>query len=208
MITKEELLERLKAEGIEIGGNPDRMLTHYISLGLIDKPVRFGLGQGKGSVSKFDEKVIERVKQIVALKKNGLNYGQIKKHLMTSDDWLFYIKKIMEHATSEEHAISSIRRIAMLDDAQKGKFKLTIDVANHLTEIVVNELLSILTDRVVGRGVSRGALVEDVYSAIEFALPNVFHEFGFDAEDYEEYLAGKKSWKRPASMETKKSKGL
>ncbi len=199
MITKKELLDRLEAKGIKIGGNPDRMLTRFISLGLIDKPVRFGLGQGKGSVSKFDDKDAERIKKIVLLKKEGHTYEQIKQKLMSFDDWLSFIKSIKASSETEEEAVNIIKKIPSLSDSERGRLKLTVDVTEHLTEIVVDELLHFFYDR--SDEASRKSLVQDVYNSIEFCLNNVFHDFGLDDEDHEKYLAGEKRWRFPTSTE-------
>lgn len=208
MITKEELLARLKAEGIKIGGNPDRMLTHFISLGLIDKPVRFGLGKGKGSVSKFEEGDVERIKKIVAMKEEGLTYEEIKHKLMSFNDWLSLVRKVKKSSKSEEETVNSIKKIPTLSAREKGRLKMTIDLAEHLAEIVVDELLrSFQPPWVSSHDIDRETLIRDVYGSMEFCLDNVLYDFGLADEDYEGYLAGKKLWKFPASMKTKKSKG-
>lgn len=197
MITREDLLERLEENGINIGGNPDRMLTRFISLGLINKPIRFGLGQGKGSVSKFDEKDVEQIKKIVVLKEEGLTYEQIKQKLMSFKDWSSLVKKIKNSSESEEDVISSIKQLPSLSDSERGRLKLTVDIAEHLTEIVVDEMEFFFSEF----DASRKSLVQDVYSSIEFCLDNVFYNFGLEAEDYEKYLAGETSWRFSSSTE-------
>ena len=195
MISKQDLLGELEAEGISIGGNPERMLTSFVSRGLIKKPVILGRGKGKGTVSMFQDEAKDQIREIVSLKEEGLSYEEIKQKLESPKDWLTSIRKIKTSASSEEGALEAIKQLPVLSDSEKGRFKLTVDVAEHLSEVIVDELMFFFGDYEAPRKM----LVKDVYSAIEFCLDNVFYAFGLGAEDYERYLAGKSSWNFPSS---------
>lgn len=194
MIAKKELLKRLRAKNIKIGGNPERMLARFISLGLIDKPVCFGLGQGKGSVSKFKDKDIQKIEKIVSLKAEGLTYDQIKLKLRSIDDWLPVIRDIVTSSPNAEGAIRVIQNIPSLSDSEKGKLKMTVDVADHLTNIVIKELFNIFSDLSSTPSAStrlKELLSKDICNVIEFMLPNVFHDLGLGPDEFAEYLSSK-----------------
>lgn len=201
MITKKELLEKLDEEDIKIS---DRMLTYFISLGLIKKPMRFGLGQGKGSVSEFDDRVFDEIKEIVKLHKEGLSYEQIRQKKMSFDEWLTFYKEMKDGFASEEMQMNFLKALLYLSDRDKGRIKLTVDVAGHLTKVVINELESIIGKFPEGREMAD--LIYDVSIHIESCLPNVFCDFGLDDEDYKEYLnTGELSRSHKIILKTKRS---
>lgn len=191
MITKKELLKRLEKEKVKIS---NRMLTHFISLGLIKKPMRFGLGKGKGSVSEFDDRTFKDIKEIMKLHEEGLTYEEIKHKRMPSGEWLSLVNQLRESSQSEEDVTNFIKKIPYLSDREKGKLKLISDITDRLTKVVVDELESILG--LINDDASRDAIIYDVNHAIEFCLDNVFCDFGLNDEDYEEYLNKGKVWRR------------
>lgn len=179
MITKNELLEQLETKGIKIGGNPDRMLTRFISLGLIGKPERFGLGKGKGSVSKFDEKVVEKIEMIVNLRKAGLTYSQIKEMQMEYDHWFPLVKTILEQTTSE-----------------RGERKRTDDL---FTEAIVRDFLFAFNPRALN--VPKERLAEHIFDSIQACLRNLTRELSLMLEDYEGYREGKTTLVFPSNSD-------
>lgn len=185
MITKKDLLKKLERDNAKIS---DRMLTHFISLGLIKKPVRHGLGKGKGSVSKFDDRTFNDIKEILKLHEEGLTYEEIKIKRLSSGEWLSLVNEVRESYKSEEDMTNFIKKIPYLSDREKGRLKLASDITDRLTKVVVAELESIFGPLSIGDESSKGAVIYDVSSAIEHCLPNVFCDFGLSDEDYEEYL--------------------
>jgi hypothetical protein len=170
------------------------MLTYFASLGLIKKPARYGLGKGKGSVSEYDDRVINDIKQIMKLHKEGFTYEQIRQKNMSFDEWLSFFKEMKGSFASEEMEINFLKALPYVSDRDKGRLKLTYDVTEHLTKVVINELESIL-----GKFPEREEVVDliyDVSNHIEGCLPNVFCDFGLDDEDYVGYLNEGKVWRR------------
>ncbi|MCK6469396.1 MAG: hypothetical protein L6Q53_14550 [Candidatus Brocadia sinica] len=190
MITKRDLLKRLENEKFKIS---NRMLTHFISLGLIKKPMRFGLGKGKGSVSEFDDRTFKDIKEIMKLHKEGLTYEEIKHKRMSSGEWLSLVNQLRESSKSEEDVTNFIKKIPYLSDREKGRLKITSDITDRLTKVVVDELESILGP--INDEATKASVIYDVNHAIEFCLDNVFCDFGLTDEDYEEYLNKGKVWR-------------
>ncbi|MCF6147325.1 MAG: hypothetical protein E3K37_01565 [Candidatus Kuenenia sp.] len=192
MITKKELLEKLAGEGIKV---TDSMLTHFITLGLIKKPMRYGLGKGKGSVSEFDDRVFNEIKQIMKLHDEGLTYEQIKHKRMSSDEWLSLVRQIKESSKSEDDASDSIKKLPYLANWEKGRLKLISDMAENLTRIFTSEL-SVMLAPFANK--SEDDLYDDAYEVIESYLDDLFYTGGIGwegwEEELEEYLEGKKSY--------------
>lgn len=204
MITKKELLKKLAEEKIKIG---DRMLTYFISLGLIKKPMRYGLGKGKGSVSEFDDRAFGEIKEIVGLHKKGLTYEQIRQKKMSFNDWLSFLKEMKGSFDSKQIETKFLKCLPYLSDREKGRLKLTADVTERLTKVVIDELESILGK--FPEGGEMVDLVHDVSHHIESCLSNVFCDFGLSDEDYTEYLnIGNLSRKHKVFLTTKKSKNI
>lgn len=191
MLTKKELLKKLADEKIIIS---DKMLTYFASLGLIKKPKRYGLGKGKGSVSEFDDTVFKDIKDIKKLHEEGLTYEEIKTKKTSFGEWVSLVNQLRESSQSEEEVTNFIKKIPTLSDREKGRLKLTSDVAFRLTEVVVDELESILGP--ISGIEAEDAVISDVYPAIEFCLSNVFCDFSLADEDYEEYLNKGKVWRK------------
>lgn len=183
MITKKDLLKRLKNEKFKIN---NRMLTHFISLGLIEKPMHLGLGKGKGSVTKFNDRTFQDIKEIMKLHKEGLTYEEIKYKRMSWEGWQALVNQLRESSKSEKDVTNFIKKIPYLSDREKGRLKLTSDITIRLTNVVVDELESIFGP-INDEGLKE-ALIYDVNNAIEFCISNVFCDFGLSDEDYEEYL--------------------
>lgn len=204
MLTKKELLKKLEKEGIKISG---KMLTYFASLGLIKKPIRTGLGQGKGSMSTFDDSVFNDIKQIATLHKEGLTYEQIKQKKMSFDEWLSFFKEMQGSFASKEMETKFLKNLLYLSDREKGRIRLTVDVTERLTKVVIDELESILGK--FPEGSEMVDLVYDVSHHIEGCLSNVFCDFGLSDEDYTEYLnIGNLSRKHKVFLSTKKSKSI
>lgn len=203
MITKQELLKKLAKEKIKIG---DRMLTYFISLGLIKKPMRYGLGKGKGSVSEFDDRVIDDIKAIMKLQDEGLTYEQIKQKRMSFDSWLSLVRQVRESSKSEEDTTDAIKKLPYLSNWEKGQLKLISDMAENLTKVFVSELSAMLrsfTNR------SAEDLFDEAYEVIEHYLSDLFRFGGVgDKESLEEYLEGKISHKYFPPKDRKSAKGV
>lgn len=196
MITKKELLERLKRSKIDLGCNPDRMLTYFTSLGLIDKPVRFGLGKGKGIVSKYDDKVFNDIKAIVKLRKEGFTYEKIRYKKLGDDDYLSLILQIKRSSKSEEDAINSIKKIPFISDHDKGAWKLISDILDHLTGLILDDLAFYFGPVVTEE--FREWFSQYIYnSSLAGPITDLLTNLGFedDSVDYENYLHGKMDWK-------------
>ncbi|MDG6004977.1 MAG: hypothetical protein E3K29_03925 [Candidatus Brocadia sp.] len=185
MITKKDLLKKLERDNTKIS---DRMLTHFISLGLIKKPVRHGLGKGKGSVSKFDDRTFNDIKEILKLREEDLTYEEIKIKRLSSGEWLSLVNEVRKSCKSAEDVTNFIKKIPYLSDREKGRLKLASDLTDRLTKVVVDELESILGRLPIGDEESEEAVIYDIRHAIENALPNVLHDFSLSDEDCEEYL--------------------
>lgn len=200
MLTKKYLRKKLKKEGIEIS---DKMLTYFASLGLIKKPVCYGLGRGKGSVSEYDDRVFFEIKEIAKLHNEGLTYEQIKQKKMSFDEWLSFFKEMQGSFASKEMETKFLKSLLYLSDREKGRIRLTVDVTERLTKVVIDELESILGKFPEGREMVD--LVYDVSHPIENCLSNVFCDFGLSDEDYTEYLnIGNLSRKHKVFLTTKK----
>ncbi len=188
MLTKKELLKKLKEENITIS---DKMLTYFASLGLIKKPIRTGLGQGKGSMSEFDDRVVNDIKQIVTLHEDGLTYEQIKQKKMSRNEWLSFVKQIRESSKSEEDATDSIKKLPYLANWEKGRLKLIGDMAESLTKVFVSELSVMLHSFT---SMSEEDLFDEAYEVIESYLSDLVCYGGVGSEeDFEAYLEGKTS---------------
>lgn len=186
MLTKKELLKKLEKENIKTSG---KMLTYFASLGLIKKPIRTGLGQGKGSISEFDDRVLNDIKQIVKLHEEGLTYEQIKQKRMSLREWLSLVRQIRESSKSDEDATNSIKKLPYLANWEKGQLKLICDITENLTKVFVSELSVMLHPF---SNASEGDLFDDAYEAIESYLSDLLCYGGIGCEeDFEEYLEGK-----------------
>ncbi|NUO10497.1 MAG: hypothetical protein HUU08_17880 [Candidatus Brocadia sp.] len=192
MINKKDLLKKLERDNAKIS---DRMLTHFISLGLIKKPVRYGLGKGKGSVSEFDDRTFNDIKEILKLHEEGLTYEEIKSKRMSSGEWLSLVSEVSKSCKSGEDVTNFIKKLPYLSDRDKGRLKLVSDLTDRLTKVVVDELESILGPLPIGDESARDAVIYEVGGAIEDCLSNVFCDFGLTNEDYEGYLNKGKIWR-------------
>ncbi|ODS30803.1 MAG: hypothetical protein SCARUB_04084 [Candidatus Scalindua rubra] len=204
MITKKELLKRLKKENINIGGNPGRMITQYISLGLIDRPVRYGLGKGKGTVTKFNDNIISQIKEIVKLREKGLKYEEIKYKRMSDTDWESFFRELKKSSGSDEAFVNAINKIPYMSNAEKGRLRLVTDLTEHLTRVAVKELVSWLDTHIVGpkyidrfNDESLEEIFEEVYHYIEYGMSNILATVGIFDDEYMRYLTGEKRWKLP-----------
>jgi len=184
-VTKKELIKKLTEEGINIGGNPDRMLTKFVSMGLIEKPIRFGLGTGKGTTAEFTDKVVDEIKEIIRLHKEGFTYEGIKIQRMSNQKWDEFVKGLKGSSKSKEAFHEAINSIPTLSFIKKGRLKLKAEVAEVLTKVCIDELNGIFGDVY---GMSRPAdqqdVFDDIYDACLSCLDNVFHDLGLDNEDY------------------------
>lgn len=75
LLTKKEIFERLKKEGIDLGKNPFRTFLYYQETGLIPNPE----GKRKNAFL-FPEHTVESVKCVYNLQKGGESIAQIKKN--------------------------------------------------------------------------------------------------------------------------------
>lgn len=182
MIPKKDLLKKLEKDNVKIS---DRMLTHFISLGLIKKPMRYGLGKGKGSVSEFDDRTFKDIKEIMKLREEGLTYEQIKQKRMSFDEWLSLVRQIKKSSKSAEDVTNSIKKVPYLANWEKGRLKLICDVAETLTKVFVSEL-SVLLSPYTNR--FEEDLYDDAYEAIESYLCDLFRYGGIGWEGWEEEL--------------------
>ncbi len=185
-MTKKELIEKLEADGINIGGNPSRMITKFVSLGLIEKPIKFGLGKGKGTVADFSDKVLKDVADVVSLHGQGLTYEEIRLKRMNDSQWDDFVTAIKRSSKSISDFRTAIKAIPYISTAQKGALALKTEVAEHLTNICIDELGHMFSDYDADdKGVR-----EDLYGAFMFCLDNVFFGMGLRDEDYEKHADG------------------
>jgi len=88
LLTKKEIFERLKKDGIDLGENPFRTFLYYQETGLIPEP------EGKKrNAYLFPEQTVDAVKLINTLQKGGESISQIKKRFKgktenISDDYV------------------------------------------------------------------------------------------------------------------------
>lgn len=186
MMTKKELLNKLKEENIEVS---DKMLTYFASLGLIKKPMRFGLGKGKGSVSEYDDRVLKDIKEIRKLHEEGLTYEQIKQKRMSYDEWLSLVSQIKKSSKSEEDISKAIKKLPYLANWEKGQSKLICDIAEKLTMVFVREL-SILLSPYTNK--HSEDFYDEAYEVIESYVSDLIRFGGIGwvgwEEELEEYL--------------------
>lgn len=194
MITKEDLLKRLENSRISLGKNPDRMLKYFITLKLIDKPVRFGLGKGKGIVSKFDDKVFSDIKSIVKLRKEGFTYEQIKHRKLGLDDILSLIGQIKTFSKSKEEVLSHIKKIPFMSDEERGEWKLLSDILEHITEIILDDLSfyfgPVITEKFKERFFK---YIHD--SILMDPISELITDLDVTDDDHKNYLHGEMDWK-------------
>lgn len=203
MLTKKELLKKLEKEDIKIS---DKMLTYFASLGLIMKPIRTGLGQGKGSLSEFDDRVLNDIKQIVKLHEEGLTYEQIKQKKMSFDEWLSLVGQIKASSKTDEDATRSIKKLPHLANWEKGQLKLISDIAKHMTKVFVSEL-SVALHKYTNK--SKEDLYDEAYEVIEHYISDLIRFggigwVGWEEEVLEKYLEGEETKEDQKNRKSKK----
>ena len=69
-----------RLDGLDLGQNPRRRLTYYITHGLL-QPRKVGLGRGHPSFAVFTPDALDRLRAIAALTRQGVAVRDMRRHL-------------------------------------------------------------------------------------------------------------------------------
>ncbi len=116
LLTKKEIFERLKQEGIDLGKNPFRTFSYYQETGLIPEPE----GKKKNSYL-FPERTVDAVKRVYNLQKDGESIPEIKKR---------YEDFSLEHMERQKKKREEI--IILIDNALKKEVFNAIDLIPYM----------------------------------------------------------------------------
>lgn len=202
-MTRKDVIKKLESEGVDLGKSPDRRITELVSKGLIRRPIRYGMGKGKGFRIEFDDSVVDEIKEVVRLRKEGLTYEQIKYKKFELDDWLALVNKIKSMAKTDQDAIDVIRKFPVLSDVGKGQVKLISDLAERIGKVVVRELkhtLSKQLDQDIEDYLARKA--RDINQ--DFIATTVFYYLKMEGTDYAAYLEDKNLMGKQVSCGSKR----
>ncbi len=73
MLTKQEILDRLQKDEIDMGKNPSRTFIFYQQQGLLSSPI-----DRKGKLALYPDNIIDQIKRIKIFQKEGDSIAKIK----------------------------------------------------------------------------------------------------------------------------------
>jgi DNA-binding transcriptional MerR regulator len=150
-LTKREIFERLKKEGVDLGENPFRKFLYYQETGLIPEPE----GKVKNALL-FPEKTVLYIKLIYKLQLDGISISEIKKN---------YIDVMIKFEKSL--GIEKAKALGLLYDAFKNEIELQNNVKSihDMDDETVKEIISekygnLVKDLAIRKLITKGTILE------------------------------------------------